>query len=184
MHRSYQPLKPATNRYLQHRWDQEDYDNHRRKVSRHWGGGQPDGMKTSTLTHTHTHKLGNLFAVFTCLGEHCPAGGGQQRDEDTCSHSAQTQKAAGQSSTDGDFFYFFYLPLTIERVTDVYWESVLWLSCRMSGCHASTGTTVSWPPDWWTLFTPGGWWTTTTNTSWGGEVLIADSLVCSPRKHQ
>ncbi|KAM9376234.1 sperm axonemal maintenance protein CFAP97D1 [Pholidichthys leucotaenia] len=33
MHRSYQPLKPVTNRYLQHRWDQDSYENHRRKVT-------------------------------------------------------------------------------------------------------------------------------------------------------
>lgn len=33
MHRSYQPLKPVTNRYLQQRWDQNDYENHRKKVS-------------------------------------------------------------------------------------------------------------------------------------------------------
>uniref|UniRef100_UPI0037E79C99 sperm axonemal maintenance protein CFAP97D1 n=1 Tax=Semicossyphus pulcher TaxID=241346 RepID=UPI0037E79C99 len=33
MHRSYQPLKPVTNRFLQQRWDQSDFDNHRRKVS-------------------------------------------------------------------------------------------------------------------------------------------------------
>ncbi|KAE8295916.1 hypothetical protein D5F01_LYC04662 [Larimichthys crocea] len=33
MHRSYQPLKPVTNRYLQQRWDQNNYDNHRRKVT-------------------------------------------------------------------------------------------------------------------------------------------------------
>ncbi|XP_039989945.1 uncharacterized protein CFAP97D2 [Xiphias gladius] len=33
MHRSYQPLKPVTNRYLQQRWDQSNYENHRRKVS-------------------------------------------------------------------------------------------------------------------------------------------------------
>lgn len=32
MHRSYQPLKPVTNRYLQQRWDQNNYENHRRKV--------------------------------------------------------------------------------------------------------------------------------------------------------
>ncbi|TKS72900.1 Proteoglycan 4 [Collichthys lucidus] len=32
MHRSYQPLKPVTNRYLQQRWDQNNYDNHRRKL--------------------------------------------------------------------------------------------------------------------------------------------------------
>lgn len=53
MHRSYQPLKPATNRYLQHRWDQEDYDNHRRKVSRHWCEGQPDlnPQRVNECTH-------------------------------------------------------------------------------------------------------------------------------------
>lgn len=33
MHRSYQPLKPVTNRYLQQRWDQNRYENHRKKVS-------------------------------------------------------------------------------------------------------------------------------------------------------
>ncbi|KAM9854861.1 uncharacterized protein CFAP97D2 [Aulostomus maculatus] len=33
MHRSYQPLKPVTNRYLQQRWDQRDLENHHRKVS-------------------------------------------------------------------------------------------------------------------------------------------------------
>uniref|UniRef100_A0A3Q0SI19 Si:ch211-284k5.2 n=1 Tax=Amphilophus citrinellus TaxID=61819 RepID=A0A3Q0SI19_AMPCI len=33
MHRSYQPLKPVTNRYLQQRWDQMSYEDHRRKVS-------------------------------------------------------------------------------------------------------------------------------------------------------
>ncbi|GAA6229545.1 uncharacterized protein CFAP97D2-like, partial [Lates japonicus] len=33
MHRSYQPLKPVTNRYLQQRWDQNNYENHRRKVN-------------------------------------------------------------------------------------------------------------------------------------------------------
>ncbi|XP_055011754.1 uncharacterized protein CFAP97D2 [Boleophthalmus pectinirostris] len=33
MHRSYQPLKPVTNRYLQQKWDQENFDNHRKKVT-------------------------------------------------------------------------------------------------------------------------------------------------------
>ncbi|XP_029951616.1 uncharacterized protein CFAP97D2-like [Salarias fasciatus] len=33
MHRSYQPFKPVTNRYLQQRWDQSDYEKHRLKVS-------------------------------------------------------------------------------------------------------------------------------------------------------
>ncbi|KAF7642908.1 hypothetical protein LDENG_00248290 [Lucifuga dentata] len=32
MHRSYQPLKPVTNRYLQQKWDQSNYESHRRKV--------------------------------------------------------------------------------------------------------------------------------------------------------
>lgn len=42
MHRSYQPLKPVTNRYLQQRWDQNNYQNHCRKVWGQmggWGGG-------------------------------------------------------------------------------------------------------------------------------------------------
>ncbi|XP_022065236.1 uncharacterized protein si:ch211-284k5.2 [Acanthochromis polyacanthus] len=33
MHRSYQPFKPVTNRYLQKRWDQNNYENHRSKVN-------------------------------------------------------------------------------------------------------------------------------------------------------
>ncbi|XP_037622362.1 uncharacterized protein CFAP97D1 [Sebastes umbrosus] len=32
MHRSYQPLKPVTNRYLQQRWDHNNYESHRGKV--------------------------------------------------------------------------------------------------------------------------------------------------------
>ncbi|KAI2648654.1 hypothetical protein ROHU_015680 [Labeo rohita] len=32
MHKSYQPLKPATNKYLQQRWDQTRYEDHRSKV--------------------------------------------------------------------------------------------------------------------------------------------------------
>lgn len=33
MHRSYQPLKPASSRYLQQRWDHDHYQHHRNKVS-------------------------------------------------------------------------------------------------------------------------------------------------------
>ncbi|TNN27358.1 hypothetical protein EYF80_062498 [Liparis tanakae] len=43
MHRSYQPLKPVANRYLQQRWDQQDYENHRRKVGGLGGGGLGGG---------------------------------------------------------------------------------------------------------------------------------------------
>lgn len=32
MHKSYQPLKPATNKYLQKKWDQTRYEEHRNKV--------------------------------------------------------------------------------------------------------------------------------------------------------
>ncbi|XP_016086263.1 uncharacterized protein [Sinocyclocheilus grahami] len=32
MHKSYQPLKPSTNKYLQQRWDQTRYEDHRSKV--------------------------------------------------------------------------------------------------------------------------------------------------------
>ncbi|XP_051548612.1 uncharacterized protein si:ch211-284k5.2 [Myxocyprinus asiaticus] len=32
MHKSYQPLKPATNKYLQQKWDQMQYEDHRSKV--------------------------------------------------------------------------------------------------------------------------------------------------------
>lgn len=32
MHKSYQPLKPATNKYLQKKWDQTCYEDHRNKV--------------------------------------------------------------------------------------------------------------------------------------------------------
>lgn len=45
MHRSYQPLKPVTNRYLQQRWDQNNYEDHRRKV-----GGWRWRWRTAGLT--------------------------------------------------------------------------------------------------------------------------------------
>ncbi|KAL4622740.1 hypothetical protein GN956_G20215 [Arapaima gigas] len=32
MHRAYQPLKPCTNKYLQKKWDQDNYEQHRSKV--------------------------------------------------------------------------------------------------------------------------------------------------------
>lgn len=33
MHRAYQPLTPANNIYLRQRWDQEFYEEHRKKIS-------------------------------------------------------------------------------------------------------------------------------------------------------
>lgn len=56
MHRSYQPLKPATNRYLQRRWDQNNYENHRTKV----GGGRGRSCGTATgVTGEVTHHTRN-----------------------------------------------------------------------------------------------------------------------------
>ncbi|XP_039665432.1 uncharacterized protein si:ch211-284k5.2 [Perca fluviatilis] len=46
MHRSYQPIKPVTNRYLQQRWDLTNYENHRRKVSSALPVVDNKGMKT------------------------------------------------------------------------------------------------------------------------------------------
>ncbi|XP_075884853.1 uncharacterized protein CFAP97D2 isoform X2 [Nelusetta ayraudi] len=57
MHRSYQPLKPATNRYLQHRWDQDDYDNHRRKVSSALPVVDNKGMRTPAHIQLKLKKL-------------------------------------------------------------------------------------------------------------------------------
>ncbi|XP_053741932.1 uncharacterized protein si:ch211-284k5.2 [Synchiropus splendidus] len=48
MHRSYQPLKPVTNRYLQHRWDHEDYQHHRSKVCTALPVVNTKGPKTPT----------------------------------------------------------------------------------------------------------------------------------------
>lgn len=36
MHRAYQPLTPANNIYLRQRWDQEFYEEHRKKISLGW----------------------------------------------------------------------------------------------------------------------------------------------------
>ncbi|XP_075994139.1 uncharacterized protein CFAP97D2 [Genypterus blacodes] len=57
MHRSYQPLKPATNRYLQQRWDQNNYDNHRRKVTSALPAVDTKGVRTPTHIHLKLKKL-------------------------------------------------------------------------------------------------------------------------------
>ncbi|XP_049929816.1 uncharacterized protein CFAP97D2 [Epinephelus moara] len=57
MHRSYQPLKPVTNRYLQQRWDQNNYDNHRRKVYSALPVVDNKGMRTPAHVHLKLKKL-------------------------------------------------------------------------------------------------------------------------------
>ncbi|CAJ1055856.1 uncharacterized protein CFAP97D2-like [Xyrichtys novacula] len=57
MHRSYQPLKPVTNRFLQQRWDQNDFDNHRRKVSTALPLVDTKGMKTPAHVQLKLKKL-------------------------------------------------------------------------------------------------------------------------------
>ncbi|KAM9495176.1 uncharacterized protein CFAP97D2 [Clarias gariepinus] len=48
MHKAYQPLKPATNKYLQKKWDQEHYNEHRRKVREAQPIVDTKGIRTPT----------------------------------------------------------------------------------------------------------------------------------------
>ncbi|XP_029379745.1 uncharacterized protein CFAP97D2 [Echeneis naucrates] len=57
MHRSYQPLKPVTNRYLQQRWDQNNYENHRRKVSSALPVVDTKGMRSPAHVQLKLKKL-------------------------------------------------------------------------------------------------------------------------------
>uniref|UniRef100_A0A8C2Z0R5 Si:ch211-284k5.2 n=1 Tax=Cyclopterus lumpus TaxID=8103 RepID=A0A8C2Z0R5_CYCLU len=57
MHRSYQPLKPVTNRYLQQRWDHQEYENHRRKVSSTLPVVDIKGMRTPAHVQLKLKKL-------------------------------------------------------------------------------------------------------------------------------
>ncbi|XP_037306761.1 sperm axonemal maintenance protein CFAP97D1 [Pungitius pungitius] len=57
MHRSYQPLKPVTNRYLQHRWDLNQYELHRRKVSSTLPVVDNKGMRTPAHIQLKPKKL-------------------------------------------------------------------------------------------------------------------------------
>lgn len=73
MHRSYQPLKPVANRYLQQRWDQEDYQNHRQKVRKGGAeGGGPGLRRCSTGLHLPVQVSCSLPAVDT-RGTRTPA---------------------------------------------------------------------------------------------------------------
>ncbi|XP_029908683.1 uncharacterized protein CFAP97D2 [Myripristis murdjan] len=57
MHRSYQPMKPVTNRYLQRRWDQSSYEDHRRKVNFAQPIVDTRGMKTPAHVQLKLKKL-------------------------------------------------------------------------------------------------------------------------------
>ncbi|XP_053175415.1 LOW QUALITY PROTEIN: uncharacterized protein CFAP97D2 [Scomber japonicus] len=57
LHRSYQPLKPVTNRYLQQRWDQDNFENHRRKVSSALPVVETRGMRTPAHVQLKLKKL-------------------------------------------------------------------------------------------------------------------------------
>ncbi|KAM8892586.1 uncharacterized protein CFAP97D2 [Spinachia spinachia] len=57
MHRSYQPLKPVTNRYLQQRWDLNQYEHHRRKVSSTLPVVDNKGMRTPAPIQLKLKKL-------------------------------------------------------------------------------------------------------------------------------
>uniref|UniRef100_A0A8C6S3W2 Si:ch211-284k5.2 n=1 Tax=Neogobius melanostomus TaxID=47308 RepID=A0A8C6S3W2_9GOBI len=57
MHRSYQPLKPVTNRYLQQKWDQENFDNHRKKVTSVLPAVDTKGTKTPSHMQLKLKKM-------------------------------------------------------------------------------------------------------------------------------
>ncbi|XP_047452882.1 uncharacterized protein si:ch211-284k5.2 [Mugil cephalus] len=57
MHRSYQPFKSVTNRYLQQRWDQNNYENHRRKVTSALPVVDNKGIKTPAHVQLKLKKL-------------------------------------------------------------------------------------------------------------------------------
>ncbi|KAM7415253.1 hypothetical protein PAMA_019868 [Pampus argenteus] len=57
MHRSYQPLKPVTNRYLQQRWDQDTFEYHRRKVSSVLPVVDTKGMRTPAHVQLKLKKM-------------------------------------------------------------------------------------------------------------------------------
>ncbi|KAL6474480.1 hypothetical protein MHYP_G00180410 [Metynnis hypsauchen] len=48
MHKAYQPLKPATNKYLQKKWDQTHYEAHRKKVKEAKPIVDTKGIRTPT----------------------------------------------------------------------------------------------------------------------------------------
>ncbi|XP_060742261.1 sperm axonemal maintenance protein CFAP97D1 [Tachysurus vachellii] len=48
MHKAYQPLKPAANKYLQKKWDQDHYDEHRKKVTEAKPIVDTKGIRTPT----------------------------------------------------------------------------------------------------------------------------------------
>ncbi|XP_060759002.1 sperm axonemal maintenance protein CFAP97D1 [Neoarius graeffei] len=48
MHKAYQPFKPAANKYLQKKWDQEHYNEHRKKVREAKPTVDTKGIRTPT----------------------------------------------------------------------------------------------------------------------------------------
>ncbi|XP_072291599.1 sperm axonemal maintenance protein CFAP97D1 [Eucyclogobius newberryi] len=57
MHRSYQPLGPVTNRYLQQKWDQQNFGNHRQKVTSALPVVDTKGSKTPSHVQLKLKKL-------------------------------------------------------------------------------------------------------------------------------
>uniref|UniRef100_A0A3P8ZEJ9 Uncharacterized protein n=1 Tax=Esox lucius TaxID=8010 RepID=A0A3P8ZEJ9_ESOLU len=57
MHKAYQPLKPATNKYLQKKWDETRYEHHRNKVSTARPMVDTKGMRTPAHIQLKLKKL-------------------------------------------------------------------------------------------------------------------------------
>ncbi|KAL2094049.1 hypothetical protein ACEWY4_011361 [Coilia grayii] len=57
MHKAYQPLKPATNKYLQKKWDQTHYKEHRNKVKNAKPVVDTKGIETPSHVQLKLKKL-------------------------------------------------------------------------------------------------------------------------------
>ncbi|XP_065483035.1 uncharacterized protein CFAP97D2 [Caloenas nicobarica] len=57
MHRSYQPVLPCGNKYLQLKWDKEKYEGHKKRIQ----AAKPSVDTSSPAIYSHLHlKLGKL----------------------------------------------------------------------------------------------------------------------------
>ncbi|KAI5614808.1 hypothetical protein C0J50_10962 [Silurus asotus] len=57
MHKAYQPFQPAANKYLQKKWDQEHYEEHRRKVREAKPVVDTKGIRTPTHIQVKLKKV-------------------------------------------------------------------------------------------------------------------------------
>ena len=78
-HKSYQSILPTHNKLLQKRWDQQRYDTHQKKASRHPLSRSPNN--------------GNVFSLPAAI---CLVDGRQQRTESLSAHTDEAEEAASE----------------------------------------------------------------------------------------